>query len=197
LLLFGSYFCMYYVWYFFFAWLYLYLAEVRGFTLLESGFLGALPMLAGAGGAWLGGEVCQRSCDRLGPRLGCRVPVMLGLTGTAVLLTAVVLTPDRYTAVAMLTLCYALLTSTDCMYWQGTTWVAGPYTSSAGGVLNTGGNLAGIVGTPLTALLFAQFGWTAALGAGVVFALLGATLWLFIRVDEPLVLEAAPARVSR
>ena len=39
LLLFGSYFCMNYVWYFFFAWLYLYLAEVRGFTLLESGFL--------------------------------------------------------------------------------------------------------------------------------------------------------------
>lgn len=186
LLLFGSYFCMNYVWYFFFAWLYLYLAEVRGFTLLESGFLGALPMLAGAGGAWLGGEVCQRSCDRLGPRLGCRVPVMVGLAGAAVFLTAVVLTPDRYTAVAMLTLCYAFLTSTDCIYWQGTTFVAGRYTASAGGVLNTGGNLAGILGTPLTALLFAQFGWNAALGAGVVFALLGATLWLFIRVDEPL-----------
>ncbi len=186
LLLFGSYFCMNYVWYFFFAWLYLYLAEVRGFTLLESGFLGALPMLAGAGSAWLGGEICQRCSHRIGPRLGCRVPVMVGLIGAAVFLTAVVLTPDRYVAVAMLTLCYAFLTFTDCIYWQGTTYIAGRYTSSAGGVLNTGGNLAGILGTPLTALLFAQFGWTVALGAGVVFALLAATLWLFIRVDEPL-----------
>ena len=86
----------------------------------------------------------------------------------------------------MLTVCYSFLTFTDCIYWQGATYVAGRYTSSAGGILNTGGNLAGIVGTPLTALLFAQLGWTVALGAGVVFALLGATLWLFIRVDEPL-----------
>jgi hypothetical protein len=38
----------------------------------------------------------------------------------------------------------------------------------------------------LTALLFAQLGWTVALGAGVASALLGATLWLFIRADEPL-----------
>ena len=144
---------MTYVWYFFFAWLYLYLAEVRGFTLLESGFLGALPMLAGAGGAWLGGEVCQRSCDRLGPRLGCRVPVIVGLTGAAVFLTAVVLTPNRYAAVAMLTICYAFLTSTDCIYGQGTLYVAGRYSSPACGVLNTGGNLSGIIGTPLTALL--------------------------------------------
>jgi hypothetical protein len=96
----------------------------------------------------------------------------------------------------LLTLCYAFLTSTDCIHWQGTTWVAGPYTSSAGGVLNTGGNLAGIVGTVDGAAVRAQFGWTAALGAGVVFALLGAALWLFIRVDEPLVPEAASARVS-
>ena len=187
LLLFVSYFCMNYVWYFFFAWLYLYLAEVRGFTLLESGFLGALPMLAGAGTAWLGGEVCQRACQRLGPCWGCRMPVMAGLTGVAVFLTAVVLTPNRYVAVAMLTACYSFLTFTDCIYWQGATYIAGRYTSSACGILNTGGNLAGIVGTPLTALLFAQLGWTVALGAGVVFALLGATLWLFIRVDEPLV----------
>jgi ACS family glucarate transporter-like MFS transporter len=177
---------MNYVWYFFFAWLYLYLAEVRGFTLLESGFLGALPMLAGVAGAWFGGIVCQRSCDRLGPRLGCRLPVMAGLIGAAVFLTIVVLTPNRYFAVGMLTICYASLTFTDCIYWQGTTYVAQRYTSVACGVLNTGGNLAGIVGTPLTVLLFAQFGWNMALGAGVIFALLGAALWLFIRVDEPL-----------
>ena len=63
-------------------------------------------------------------------------------------------------------------------------------------MLNTGGNLAGIVGTPLTALLFAQFGWTAALGAGVVFALLAAALWLFIRVDEPLTVEGEMSRPS-
>jgi ACS family glucarate transporter-like MFS transporter len=115
------------------------------------------------------------------------------LIGAAVFLTAVVLTPDPYAAVAMLTLCFGFLNFTDAIYWQGTTCVALRYTSSACGVLNTGGNLAGIVGTPLTALLFAQFGWTAALGAGVVFALLGATLWLFIRVDEPLALRGINA----
>ena len=41
---------------------------------------------------------------------------------------------------------------------------------------------------PVSPVMRIGIGWTAALGTGVVFTLLAATLWLFIRVDEPLAL---------
>jgi ACS family glucarate transporter-like MFS transporter len=51
--------------------------------------------------------------------------------------------------------------------------------------MNTGGNLAGIVVAPLMPFLASHIGWVAALSTGTVMAFIGATLWLFIRADEP------------
>jgi ACS family glucarate transporter-like MFS transporter len=62
--------------------------------------------------------------------------------------------------------------------------VGGRYATSACGVLNTGGNLAGVVATPMVALLQLKFGWFVALASGSLFALIGAVLWLFIRADQ-------------
>ncbi len=189
LLLMTAYFCMNYVWYIYFSWLFIYLVEERGFSMLESGFLAALPWLAGGVAVAAGGETCDRLCQRIGPRWGCRIPAIVGLVGAAFALSAGALAPNPYVAVGLLTLCYAANQFTEGAFWQGTSYVGRGYTAAATGMLNTGGNLAGIVATTLTAVLFQNFGWLVAFGTGSVLALIGAVLWLWIRVDEPI--EAA------
>jgi len=43
-----------------------------------------------------------------------------------------------------------------------------------------------VISAPLIPVLVGHFGWLVALSTGSVFALLGALLWLWVRVDEPL-----------
>ncbi len=184
LLLAASYFSMNYTFYIFSNWLITYLVEGRGFTLLEGGFVSALPFLTGAVLAAVGGVVCDWLCRRIGPRWGCRLPGIVGLVMVAWLLLAGAASPSPLMAVALLSLCFGFTQFTEGAYWQGTTYVAGPHTATACGVLNTGGNLAGFL-APVVGFLVDQFGWWAALVTGSGFALLGALLWLLVSIRRP------------
>jgi ACS family glucarate transporter-like MFS transporter len=183
LLLACSYFCMNYVFYIFSQWLFTYLVEERGFTLLESGFLYALPFVVGAILAAAGGFTCDALTKRLGPRLGCRIPAITGLILVAVLLLAGAYAANPWLAVGLLSLCFGFTQFTEGSFWQATTFAAGPHTSSATGVLNTGGNIAGFF-APAVGILLDRFGWLPTLTSGSVFAIAGAVLWLFIRVER-------------
>jgi ACS family glucarate transporter-like MFS transporter len=183
LLLSASYFSMNYTFYIFSNWLFTYLVEERGFSLLESGFLYAAPFIVGAILAAVGGVVCDVLCRRIGPRWGCRLPGIVGLVMVAWLLLAGAASPSPITAGVLLSLCFGFTQFTEGAYWQGTTYAAGPHTATATGVLNTGGNLAGFL-APLVGYLVDHFGWWTALVTGSGFALLGAVLWLFVRPDR-------------
>jgi ACS family glucarate transporter-like MFS transporter len=87
-------------------------------------------------------------------------------------------------ALTALTLCFACVQFTDAAYWAATTYAGGRDTAAATGVLNTGGNLPGILTGITTPILVAKFGWLAALSSGSVFAIVAALLWLWIDVGE-------------
>jgi predicted MFS family arabinose efflux permease len=53
-------------------------------------------------------------------------------------------------------------------------------TMAATAVLNTGGNLGGVVATPIIAALSARYGWSAVFATGAVLSLAAAALWLTI-----------------
>lgn len=184
LLLATSYFCMNFVFYMFSQWLFTYLVEERGFSLLESGLLYALPFVVGAVLATVGGLVCDMLCRRLGPRWGCRLPGLIGMCMVSWLLLAGAGAPNPYVAVALLALCFGFTQFTEGAYWSGVTFTAGRHTSAATGVLNTGGNLPGFL-APLVGLMVDRLGWWPTLATGSAFALLGALLWLMIRIDPP------------
>jgi len=69
-------------------------------------------------------------------------------------------------------------------FWSASTYVAGPNTSAATGVMNTGGNAAGFL-APVVGLMVDHLGWLATLASGSVFAVIGAALWLLIRIRRP------------
>jgi len=100
---------------------------------------------------------------------------------------------SAYMAVVLLSLCFAATQFAEGAFWQAQTYVANGHAAPAGGILNTGANLAGVVVGPLVPwLALAQgWGWVAALSTGVFFAALSAMLWLFIRADKPLAPLAA------
>ena len=191
LVLTGAYFAENYVFYLFFTWFFHYLVVELGFGILETGFLASLPWLCGAVMASLGGYTCDALCAKLGPRLGCRIPAITGLFCAGIFLHAGLYANSPYIAVGLLSLCFASTQFTEGAFWSAQIYIAGPYTAPASGVMNTGGNLAGIVVAPLMPYLAMHVGWVTALSTGSVMALLGAFLWLFVRPDKPFTPDVA------
>ncbi len=149
LLLTASYFCSNYVFYFFFNWLFIYLVDNRGFKVLESGVYAAAPWLTGAVGALIGGILCDRLSKRRGMTFGCRVTVVPGLILSGALLLAGATAHNPVLAVVFLSLCLACQQLCEGAFWAATISVSGKHSSSACGVLNTGGNVVGGIGALL------------------------------------------------
>jgi len=185
LLLAASYFCMNYVFYMFAQWLFTYLVEERRFSLLESGFLYALPFVAGAVLAIAGGLSCDFLCRRIGARWGCRIPAMTGLALVAMFMWVGVHAVNPYTAVGLLSLCFGFTQFTEGAFGAASGYAGGAHTATVYGVVNTGGNAPGFL-APVIGLMLDRFGWLPTLASGSLFALTGAALWLFIDVQRRL-----------
>jgi ACS family glucarate transporter-like MFS transporter len=181
-----SYFCMNYVFYIFFNWFFIYLREVRGFSVLEGGFVLALPYIAGAISGPVGGSWCDRLSRRIGLRWGCRIPALTGLGLAAVLLVLGALAQSPAIAVLLLSLCFAATQLTEGAFWAATIAVADRHASAGAGMLNTGGNLVGGLGALLVPFVAETVGWVPALATGSLFAIVGALAWLGIRADQPM-----------
>lgn len=186
LLLSLSYFCMNYVFYEVFNWFFYYLVSIRGFGGQEAGFLTSSQWIAGAVGAAAGGWICDQLCKRIGLRWGCRWPAIAGMTISGLFLIGGALTSNSYLAVGLLAACFLFNQLTEGAYWATSIAIGGEQAGTAGGVMNTGGNLCGVVNALLVPVTAQMFGWTFAIATGGIFALIGAGLWFFIRPDRPI-----------
>jgi ACS family glucarate transporter-like MFS transporter len=186
LLLAASYFCMNYVFFIFFNWFFIYLVDIREFEILEGGYFAAAPWMAGAVAASVGGLWCDRLCQRIGPRWGCRIPSIVGLSLAAGLLFLGATAKNPYMAVVFLSLSFGCTQLTEGPYWTAAIFVSGKHASAATGVMNTGGNVVGGIGALLVPVTAEAFGWVPALATGSVFAIIGVGLWFFVRADKPI-----------
>jgi MFS family permease len=176
---------MNYVFYLIANWCFLYLVQERHFNILEGGWLAAAPPLAAAAGAGVGGQLAAVLCARFGFRWGFRLTPLVALPAAGALLLVTVHLSNPYGAVIALALCYGIVELTEGSYWAGTMFVARADTMSATGVLNTGGNIGGLIGIPIVAYLSGHGAWTAAFVIGTLFALVGAACWLGIDATRP------------
>src|SRR2546423_1177211 len=118
---------------------------------------------------------------RLADRFGMRVVRLVALPLAAVFLYLTVTATSPYWAVAMLCLGFGCVELTEGSYWGATMRRAPSDTMAATAFLNTGGNLGGVVATPIIAALSASYSWTAVFATGAVCALVAAGLWLKVR----------------
>jgi ACS family D-galactonate transporter-like MFS transporter len=173
-----------YVYYFFWNWSFSYLVEARHMTVPTSGWMTAIPLVAGALGAWLGGQWCDLACARFGPRWGFRLLPMIALPLAALLLLIASRTLSDRLAIAALAGCFFATQLTQAPFWAAAYWVAPNQASTATGVLNAGGNLGGIIGTWLVASLVSGTGWGTAIATGVGFSLASAGTWFLVDADR-------------
>lgn len=181
-----SYFCMNYVFYLFFSWFFFYLVDVKGVSATDAGMLTAAQWALGAIGATAGGVLCDLLVRRLGLRRGPRWLIMTALILSATFLYAGAMVENPLVSVVLLCIAFGCTQLSEAPFWVATMAVSGRHAPIATGVLNTGGNLPGVLGGVLVPFVAGAFGWSVAMATGSIFAIVGAFLWLFIRADEPM-----------
>jgi len=192
----ASYICMNYVFYLLANWSFLYLVQERHFTVLESGWLASTPPLAAAIGAGVGGHLASVLGERYGVRTGLRIIPLVSLPAAGVLQFAAVDATNPYLAVVALALCFAAVELNEGPYWAAIMHVGRSDAMAAGGLLNTGGNLGGLICTPIVAYLSGHQAWTPAFLIGMGFAAVSAALWLIVDPTRTAIPAAAPASVA-
>jgi MFS transporter, ACS family, glucarate transporter len=190
LLLAISYMCLNYSFYLLSNWVFLYLRQERGFSVLESGWLSITPPLAAALGAGVGGLITGALCVRFGNRWGYRLMPLFALPIAGALLLVSVNAANPYWAVAGLATCFAAVELNEGAYWGAAMTVGRGDTMAVSGIMNTGGNLGGIIGIPIVAYLSGVHLWRTAFVIGAGFAVASAIAWLGIEVEQPVDAES-------
>ena len=189
-----SYSCLGYVAYVYMSWFYLYLVNVRGFGVLRGALFASGPFLAITIFCPLGGWVTDRLAGRLGVNRGRAYVGGTGmvLSSLSILLGAVTEVP--LLAIMLLSLGAGWLYFTVGAYWSSTVDLSKEHAGTLSGLMNTGANLGGSLSPVLTPWLAEQAGWSTALGAAALVALLGGLLWVKIKPGDGLKAMVAKSR---
>jgi ACS family glucarate transporter-like MFS transporter len=177
-----SYFLTNYVFYLVMFWSFIYLRQERHLTVLESGWLASLPFLAAAFSSAVGGRISDYLCLRIGLPWGMRVLPLVALPAAALFLWLTSIAQGAYLSVAALCVAFGWCELLEGPFWSGTMRIAPTDTMTATAILNTGGNLGGVVATPAIAALSAGHRWGAVFAIGAMVSLGAALLWLRISV---------------
>jgi sugar phosphate permease len=130
----------------FLTWLPSYLAEARGFELKGMALMTVLPLLAGVVGDTLGGVVSDALYQRTGNLgLARRSVLLVGLLGALVFMIPAVLIESPKAAVCDLALAFFFLELTNAVLWTLPLDIAGEFAGTAGGFMNTGFGIAGMI----------------------------------------------------
>ncbi len=186
LLLTISYFCYNYVFYLFFSWFFYYMVEIRQFSQQQAGLFTSAQWIVGAIAGLGGGILCDWMVQKMGFRYGTRWLAVVSLVLCGLFLIGGALATQVHVAVVLLCLSFGCTQLGDNAYWVAAIAVGQRHAEVATGVLNTGGNIVGLVGGIMVPLIAAYFGWTIAVASGSIFAFIGAGLWFFIRTDRPM-----------
>jgi MFS transporter, ACS family, glucarate transporter len=156
-----AYFCYGWVFWMYLQWLPTYLAEVRHFTQIKMGVAASLPLIAATimnmAGGWLSDSLARQWGNL---RRGRVVVSVAGFTIAGIAILPGVLVNNPAAGLACLTLALAGLELTVPVSWALCLDIAGDFSGSVTGVMNTLGNLGGAVSAVMIGYLATIFGWT-------------------------------------
>jgi len=176
-----SYTIMNYVFYLVMFWSFLYLVQERKLSVLESGWLAALPFLVAGVAAAAGGRLADSLRAYFGDTTGMRIIPLTALPLAALFLYLTVALENPYWAVAALCMGFACVELNEGPFWGAAMRLQPSDTMAATALLNTGGNLGGLVATPIIAAVStAAGGWAVVFATGAATSIVAALLWLKI-----------------
>lgn len=181
LLLSLSYSLQGYVGYIFVSWFYLYLVQVRHFSLLSGAWMSILPWALSILSIPLGGYLSDKFVSgRLGNTWGRRIVPMFGMGMSGILISIGAHTLSAVAAAISLAFATALVLCVEGPFWAMMIRIAGRRSGTAGGIMNMGSNLGGLLSPVLTPWIATYIGWEFALHIAAGLAVLSALLWLGI-----------------
>ncbi|WP_165234711.1 MFS transporter [Aquisphaera insulae] len=165
----------------FFYWMNHYFRSVL--KLGDADWYASLPPLAMTVGIPLGGWLSDRLSRSYGPAARNWV-VAGGMVVSAACLIPGVLSSSPAAIVAWFSLALGAIGISESTFWIVAMERGGRYRGTAAALMNTAGNVGGMIAPALTPWIGVRYGWSPALALGGLIGLLGATCWLFIPVDE-------------
>jgi ACS family glucarate transporter-like MFS transporter len=166
--------------YIFQSWFYLYLVNVRGFSIMQGGWLTTGPFIALTILGPIGGVCSDMLVKRYGSTIGRRAVTVAGLCLAAVCMYVGARATNPYTAVVLLSLGDGFLYFSGAAGLGTVIDIAGPHSGTVYGITVTATQIGGAVAPTLTPIIADRFGWEAALQFAGFLALFSAFVWLFI-----------------
>jgi len=185
-----AYGCQSYLTYLFIFWSYIYFVEIRKFSLLGGGLVAAIPFLVSTLTTPAAGALSDWLVTRIGRSWGRRTIPVVALPASAVLVFVGASVQDDILAVVMISCGVALALTPEGPFWATIMEIAAPVAGTAGGFLNTGGNLGGALSAALSPWVAKHIGWTGAIGVAGLFAVASSLLWVGVNAARPIVFVA-------
>ena len=174
-----------YVGYIFVTWFYLYLVQERHFGLLSGAWMSSLPWVLSIISIPLGGFISDRLvAGRSGPVWGRRIVPLVGMAFSGILISAGAHTGNAIVAAISLAFATALILCVEGPFWAMMMRIAGNKSGTAGGIMNMGSNVGGLLSPVLTPLIASFIGWENALHIAALLAISGALLWFGIKPPD-------------
>ena len=143
----------------FLTWLPSYLSDARGFKLDRIALMTTLPLLGGVVGDTLGGVISDTIFRRTGRlRLARRTLLVVGLGGAFAFILPAIVTGSALGAVYLLAAGFFFLELTNAVLWTLPLGIAGQYAGTAGGIMNTGFGVAGMISPVVFGVLIERTG---------------------------------------
>ena len=175
----------------FLTWLPSYLSDARHFPLSQMAVATMLPLMGGVVGDLVGGFASDVIYARTGNlRTARRSVIVVGLLGAFAFILPAVMTASAVAAVWYLALAFFFLEITNPVLWTLPLDIAPHYSGSAGGMMNTGFGVAGMISPLLFGFLIERTGnYQLAFYLSAALLLIGAVAALKIdpmrKVQEP------------
>jgi MFS transporter, ACS family, glucarate transporter len=171
-----------YVGYIFVTWFYLYLVQERHFGLLSGAWMSSLPWILSIISIPLGGLISDRlAAGKSGPVWGRRIIPLTGMALSGILISVGAHTGSAVMAAVCLAFATALILCVEGPFWATMMRIAGSKSGTAGGIMNMGSNIGGLISPALTPVIASWIGWENALHVAAGLAVVGALLWLGIK----------------
>jgi MFS transporter, ACS family, glucarate transporter len=184
-----SYFSFGYISWIFFAWFFIYMAQVRHVNLKLSAIYTMLPPLAMMVGSLSGGAISDRLTRSYGLRVGrCGIAaVAMFLTACFLMIGSQVQSPTL--AGLFLAGGAGTLYLAQSSFWSASADIAGRSSGVFSGIVNMACQIGAALTASLTPWIGLHFGWITAFAVAATLAVIGSLSWLTVHPERPLVTD--------
>jgi ACS family glucarate transporter-like MFS transporter len=182
-----SYFTQSYGFYFYITWLPTYLERERGFSAVRLGVLAGLPLILSVLADLVGGIATDYASRRFGLRWGRAGVGVISCLGASIAMLFGAGVQDGVSAAILIAIAAASSNLMLGASWGSCIDIGGSQTGLIGGVMNTAGQVGGIVSPIILALILRYFSsWSAPLYLTGLLYSLGALAWCMVDASKPL-----------